>query len=64
MVGGHQQSSAQGLFQIGNQLFNLRRRVKIDPVENQPARMQFLEMTDNLRRDPGSGNADDQPLAH
>ena len=64
MVGRHQQSSAQSLFQIGNQFFNLRRRVKIDPVENQPARMQLLKMTDNLRSDPGSGNADDQPFAH
>ena len=64
MVGRHQQSAAEGLFQIGNQFFKLRRRVKIDPVENQPAGMQLLKMTDNLRSDPGSGNADDQPFSH
>ena len=64
MVGRDQQSSAQGLFQIADQFLNLRRRLKIDPVENEPARVQLLEMTDNLRRDPGAGNPDDQPLAH
>ena len=64
MVCRHQQFAAESLFQIGNQFFNLHRRVKISPVENQPPRMQFLKMTDNLRRDLGAGNADDQPLAH
>ena len=64
MVRGHQQFAAESLFQVGNQFFQLRRRVKIDPVENQPAGMQLLKMTDNLRSDPGSGNTDDQPFAH
>ena len=59
MVCRHQQLAAQSLFQIGDQLFQLGRRLKIDAIENQPAGLQLLKMTDNLRSNPGPGDPDD-----